>query len=131
MSSSDRLNPQQLQMFIPAGELRAMPSNQVASGHSWEQILLESRDRRPHTHSAWGDPDKVGFGKTLYESIRDKGVNKPVEVAHGENLNWYTGGKGVRGERWPAPRLHHGHHRVAVSSDIDPKREIPVEHHEW
>ncbi len=115
MSSSEHLN--QLQMFIPAGELRAMPSNQVASGHSWEQILLESRDRRPQTHSAWGDPDKVGFGKTLYESIRDKGVNTPVEVAHGE--------------RWPAPMLRHGHHRVAVSSDIDPKREIPVEHHEW
>ena len=118
MSSSDHLHPQQLQMFMPAGELRAMPSNQVASGHSWEQILLESRDRRPQDHCgsirAWGDPDKVGFGKTLYESIRDKGVNKPVEVAHGEN----------------PPRLHHGHHRVAVSSDIDPKREIPVEHHE-
>jgi hypothetical protein len=114
MSSSDRLNPQQLQMFMPAGELKSLPSAQVWMGHSWEQILLESRDRRPyHRGGATTTPPPEG-SPTLYEDIRDKGVSEPVDISRDPE---------------GAPMLRHGHHRVAVSADIDPKREIPVKHY--
>ena len=114
MSSSDRLNHQQLQMFMPAGELKSLPSAQVDEmGHSWEQILLESRDRRPY-HGVH-HPSPPEGSPTLHEDIRDKGVIEPVDIS-----------RNPEGE----PMLRHGHHRVAASADIDPKRETPVKHYE-
>ena len=110
MSSSDRLNHQQLQMFMPAGELKSLPSAQVWMGHSWEQILLEAQSRNPAWRSSWEDPVDI----TLHEDIRDKGVIEPVDIS-----------RNPEGE----PMLRHGHHRVAASADIDPKREIPVKHY--
>ena len=111
MSSSDAIQYEQLQMFMPAGELRKMPSAQVAMGHSWDEILLESRFRRPY------DEMSAGFDEgypTLYEDIRDEGVHTPVELSR---------------TLTDEISLRHGHHRVASSADIDPNREIPVEHY--
>ena len=117
MSSGDHLwsqqwNYQPLQMFMPAGELRKMPSAQVEMGHSWKEILLESRDRRPY-HGVH-HPSPPEGSPTLYEDIRDKGVHTPVELSRTltEEIS-----------------LRHGHHRVASMAHIDPEREVPVEHY--
>ncbi len=133
MSSSDRLNPQQLQMFMPARELHNLivdypddPGEDVI-----QRSLIESRVRRISP----GQSENLGVkeGSTIYESIHDEGVKEPVELLF---TNW-QGDIWVEGHHWPAenleaarrdrrPILVEGHHRVASAMDIDPTMEVPV-----
>jgi len=132
MSSSDTCNPQQfqhhqLQMFMPAGELR----NRIVDypddpgEDAIQRSLIESRVRRISP----GQSENLGVkeGSTLYESIRDEGVKEPVELLFTNR----------QGDIWPAenleaarrdrrPILVEGHHRAASAMDIDPTMEVPV-----
>ena len=140
MSSSDALHPQQLQMFIPAGELIAMrPSDSVGYGHTdedlWSQKLDESKrwgvegresGLRPSMRTApWSEYHKETWpaydmddDRSMHGSIAAEGVKEPVTVAHST-----LGRRNLPGER-----IYEGHHRVAASADIDPKMEVPVVH---
>ena len=121
MSSSDRLNPQQLQMFMPAGELRQKTANDfvVESTHfntsdvpphyhhtqeaMWELKLREAKDRTPPSM-----PGEAWRG-SLYDTIKAEGVLEPVRVHVDEG--------GV---------ILDGHHRIAAAADIDPTMEVPM-----
>ena len=123
MSSGDRINYQQLQMFMPAGELRDLivdypddPSEDVI-----QIALIESHVRRisPRQSENFG----VKEGKTLHESVRDEGVKEPVELVFTD----------LQGDPWPTggrPVLVEGHHRAASAMDIDPTMEVPVTYDE-
>ena len=110
MSSSDHLQYEQLQMFMPAGELmkRKATSHPTSMPHEV-----------PHTEwNAWKWKDNMredkylvpveGQDERIGESILKRGVLTPVEV----------------GPTYVAE----GHHRIAISAGIDPTREIPVLH---
>jgi hypothetical protein len=136
MSSRDRLwsqqfNHQQLQMFMPAGELR----NRIVDypddpgEDAIQRSLIESRVRRISP----GQSENLGVkeGSTLYESIHDEGVKEPVELLFTNR----------QGDIWPAenleaarrdrrPILVEGHHRAASAMDIDPTMEVPVTYDE-
>ena len=128
MSSSDALQHHQLQMFMPAGELRnRIPDYPDDSGEKAAQrSLTESHVRRIRPGEVFGEE-----GKTLYESVRDEGVQEPVELL-------FTN---LPGDTWPAenleaarrdrrPILVEGHHRAASALDIDPTTEVPVTYDE-
>ena len=129
MSSSDRLNPQQLQMFMPAGELIKMraTSHPTPMPHGlWRDMssgdrLNYQQGRNRENEWKWEDNQQednylVGVwegdelvSERIGESIRKRGVIHPVEI-------------GVDGN------VFEGHHRIAISAGIDPTREIPVIH---
>jgi len=127
MSSSDRLNPQQLQMFIPAGELKdsVYPpdvNQEKYYGNNrkqmWADKLAEAKTPLPEP-SPWMDQRLyhmilgVPHGAGLHESIQASGVLTPVPLIDRDDKE---------------PVLFEGHHRVAAAADIDPKMEVPVEH---
>jgi len=117
MSSSDRLNPQQLQMFMPAGELIKMEatSHPTPMPHG---LWREGRNRE--NEWKWKDNQQEDkylvavmegdelVSERIGESIRKRGVIHPVEIG--------------------PDRVAEGHHRIAISAGIDPTREIPVLH---
>jgi hypothetical protein len=117
MSSSDRLNPQQLQMFMPAGELIKMEatSHPTLMPHG---LWREGRNRE--NEWKWKDNQQEDkylvavmegdelVSERIGESIRKRGVIHPVEIG--------------------PDRVAEGHHRIAISAGIDPTREIPVLH---
>tara|TARA_Y100001947_G_C10199901_1_gene244530 strand:+ start:51 stop:527 length:477 start_codon:yes stop_codon:yes gene_type:complete len=131
VSSSDRLNPQQLRMFIPAGELKDMvyppDVNQekyadlvpdVGRKMMWADKLAEAKTPLPKP-SGWMDQRLqhmilgVPHGAGLHESIQAEGVQTPVPLIDRDDEE---------------PILFEGHHRVAAAADIDPKMEVPIEH---
>ncbi len=117
MSSSDRLNPQQLQMFMPAGELIKMEatSHPTPMPHG---LWREGRNRE--NEWKWKDNQQEDkylvavmegdelVSEPIGESIRKRGVIRPVEIG--------------------PDSVAEGHHRIAISAGIDPTREIPVLH---
>ena len=113
MSSSDRLNPQQLRMFIPAGELikmkatsppPSMPHGLWREGRNRENEWKweDNRQENQYLVNVEGQDERIG------ESILKRGVLNPVEVG--------------------PTYVYEGHHRIAISEDINPTREIPVVH---
>jgi len=113
MSSSDHLHPQQLQMFMPAGELVKMratshptplPHGLWREGRNRENEWKweDNRQENQYLVNVEGQDERIG------ESIREHGVLRPVEVG--------------------PDYVSEGHHRIAISAGIDPTREIPVVH---
>ena len=108
MSSSDHVSPQQLQMFMPAGELIKMkPTSHPTtfpSGvpYTQEDVWEDNRQEDKYLVHVEGQDERIG------ESIRKHGVLRPVEVG--------------------PDYVSEGHHRIAISEGIDPTREIPVKH---
>ena len=114
MSSSDALHPQQLRMFIPAGELvkmkptshpTSMPHGLWREGRNRENEWKWEDNRQEDQYLAIGEG---GATERIGESIREHGVIHPVEVG--------------------PDYVSEGHHRIAISEGIDPTREIPVVH---
>lgn len=114
MSSSDRLNPQQLQMFMPAGELIKMkptshPTSMPHDVPRSEENAWKWKDNQQEDKYLVGvrEGDEV-VAERIGESIRKRGVIHPVEVG--------------------PDHVSEGHHRIAISAGIDPTRELPVLH---
>lgn len=113
MSSSDRLNPMQLQMFMPAGELiKKVPNDFIPhyyaeSGdpHTQEEMWA-NKLREAKVLPAGRRPPREG---RLYDHIASEGVLEPVRV--------HVGDGGV---------ILDGHHRIAAAADIDPTMEVPM-----
>jgi|SaaInlV_100m_DNA_2_1039680.scaffolds.fasta_scaffold00730_13 hypothetical protein len=107
MSASDHVHPNQLAMFLPAGELRGMlPGDAVYGGSDEDLWDQKEREDQYMVSGKDGNPERIG------ESIRQHGVLNPVEVYHGFTI----------------PEIYEGHHRIAISAAIDPSREVPVIH---
>ena len=114
-------NPQQLAMFTPAEQLRAIvPGDAEAARRAglfradeklWADKLRESKQTLGS-----GSPDE-GTWRPLYDDIAKSGVKQPVWVGH------------PPGAAGP-PMVIEGHHRIASAADINPKMEVPVRHYE-
>ena len=132
MSSSDALHPQQLRMFIPAGELKdsVYPpdvNQEKYYGNNrkqmWADKLAETKATMPSdteleqvastANSIWDVVDAITHGAGLHEKIKASGVQTPINLINRDDKE---------------PILFEGHHRVAAAADIDPKMEIPIEH---
>ena len=141
MSSSDRLNPQQLRMFIPAGELKDLVhppdvKQEQYYGNNrkqmWADKLAETKATNPSdaelerigstATSIWDVVDALTHGAGLHEKIKASGVQTPVPLIYRDDEETDSRDLPTR------PVLFEGHHRVAAAADIDPKMEIPIEH---
>jgi hypothetical protein len=96
------LSHQQLSMFETAGNLSKLPLGDTRKGESNSDVLAR----------------KLAAAKKdgLYESIKEHGVQQPVNIVHG--LRPKTGE--------PYSDLHEGHHRVASAAHINPNMLVPV-----
>ena len=125
MSAQDNLSSQQweqLPMFMTAEEVKnKVNSSADPGGHSmedlWHHKLYEAKTGA--IRNARYVPTRKRKGNSLYESIKEKGVQKPVELQRNTKDTKFSK-KGYS--------LSEGHHRVAAAYDIDPKMYIPVEH---
>jgi hypothetical protein len=136
MSSSDRLNPQQLAMFIPAGELMDSQKYGIHAfeyehwhGETTEGVqarkLEESKqpyqvpetDEKPHGGGIW---NSLSGGSQINTPI--KLVSRPdIKEQEDEELIHLREGHN------PTGLIRDGMHRIAAAADIDPKMEVPVE----
>ncbi len=123
MSSSDHINSQQLRMFIPAGELRDTIEGWVGVGSQEDVIAHNLMESRLPPESLRYTPLPGQWDKSLYESVRDEGVQDPVAVS----LSVGATDLGPDGSMV----LGDGHHRVASASTIDPTMEVPVRYREY
>ncbi len=123
MSSSDRLNPQQLRLFIPAKELHT--AEKVAP---WE---IEEMMRRGTPSSEQMDPNDRWVDETPDElwdrKLAESKRSAPFDISRHEQISKHgilrpvvlTGGQ-----------IRDGYHRVAIANDLNPDTEVPVEYKE-
>lgn len=105
MAASDHLNRQQLQMFMPAGEIVATHGSSEAVGKETTESVMKRKQRENKTR---------GFG--LDRTIAREGVQRPITIDHlPEDFNM-------------PPEVKDGHHRLAAAYSHDPKTEVPVQH---
>jgi hypothetical protein len=138
MSSSDRLNPQQLRMFIPAGELRdtnrhvvhsleIQPGIDAGSVHKvYDRKLREAKVPE-------GTETDIGVSSGTHQKIKEQGVHTPIRLVSRPDLHEQEE-EGII--RMPASDssagdyqslIRDGMHRIASAADIDPKMEVPVQ----
>ena len=128
MSAQDNLSSkqwEQLPMYMTAGEIKSIVNSSADPGGDnmeslWHQKLYEAKTGA--IRNARYVPTRARKGATLYDSIKSKGVQKPVELNR-NNKDTRFSKKGYS--------LSEGHHRVAAAADINPNMLIPVEHSEW
>ena len=133
MSSSDRLNPQQLRMFIPAGEL--MDPKQY-SVHSFEHLEGEStkdvqarkleESKQPYATDTGELPHGGGIWNSLSSGAQ---IEKPIRLVGQADLKEQEG-EGIihmREGANPQALVRDGMHRIAAAADVDPKMEVPVQ----
>ena len=128
MSSGDRINYQQLQMFMPAKHLielpffepdREMVYHYDDAGEDEEEYDYEETD-----DEFWDRKLDESYGnlyQSLHDDIKESGqVKVPVKLTI-EDTNLGT-----------LSRVRQGHHRVAASVDINPEMEVPVRYvNDW
>jgi hypothetical protein len=123
MSAAKHIHPGQLGMLYPAGHL-ADPEK-VDSYHALydpgathESVRAKkiNEAKTGPEHDSWVMSRKaMEEGRTLRDSIAQKGVREPVTLIHPERSR--PGGR---------PMLEEGHHRVFTAHDLDPRMEVPV-----
>jgi hypothetical protein len=118
MAASKHINPNQLKLFMTAGELMNHPAgdsrdyvpmsqNPVVHERKLEEGM--KGDARS-THGLFRPGEETG--ETLHDSIKRVGVKKPVELhlQRGEDM----------------PTITDGHHRVAIANHLNPDMFVPI-----
>ena len=111
MAARHKLNPDQLRMFMSADEITA--HYQPLEG---DRQRVSKENRRESTGEVYARKARE-FGPYGEASIAQHGVIDPVHLG----TKYGTEGK---------PQIVGGHHRIAVSMNVNPHRLIPVVHHE-
>ncbi|MAG25235.1 hypothetical protein CMI47_06610 [Candidatus Pacearchaeota archaeon] len=132
MASSDRLNPQQLAMFIPAGELM---DYQKYSVHSFEHFEGESTKdvqarKLEESKQPWSVAGERTHGGGIWNSLSTGAqVQKPIHLVSNPDLREQEDEELIhlRKGHNPIGLIRDGMHRIAAAADIDPKMEVPVE----
>ena len=135
MSSGDRINYQQLQMFMPAKQLIELPfyeaDREWIEAETEEYIDVDGITRVEGGGDYLEDDDQFwerkldesyGYShQSLHDDIKESGqVKVPVKLTI-EDTNLGT-----------LSRVRQGHHRVAASVDINPDMEVPVRYvNDW
>lgn len=124
MSASDHVHPDQLRLFVQAKELMNYPTLEWQSTDTPTTLRLD-RNLRYHklkeskTGHEYNSQAEIGSKNnkekpSLYQSIREKGVQTPVSLTFNRRLQQNT--------------IDNGHHRIVAANDINPEMEIPVQY---
>jgi hypothetical protein len=127
MAAGRHINPNQLRMFIPAGELKGYEASPFDRMHP---DTLEVRSEK----ETWNEKLDEATTSGLVKSVRDEGVKKPVAVYHsseGEGVvtDLDDHGKEVFHKFGPQV-IAGGHHRVAAAEFLNPDQLVPVKHYD-
>ena len=129
MSSGDRINYQQLQMFMPAKQLIDLPfyeaDREWIEAETEEYIDVDGITRVEGGGDYLEDDDQFwerkldesyGYShQSLHDDIKESGqVKVPVKLTI-EDTNLGT-----------MQRIRQGHHRIASANDINPDMEVPI-----
>jgi hypothetical protein len=103
-----------MKLFMTAGELMDYPAGDNSGYESLkeDEYLFDAKlDESKYGPEIGTHGDVASYKeKTLHQSIKEKGVQTPVEIS-------YSGDKEL---------LTDGHHRVASAYDINPNMFVPV-----
>lgn len=124
MAASDHLQHEQLRLFVQAKELMDYPTYEGQSAyHDGDPTTLRSNTnlqsrklrnaKAGYEHYTHGSELPKG-GKTLYQSILEKGVEHPILLSYHKTLQ--------------ADTIINGHHRIAAANDINPEMYLPIRH---
>jgi hypothetical protein len=124
------LSPFQFYMFSPARDLadpaktlhsEAGPTGTSDASDPKYQDLKNKKLKEAKTGGVNDGRNSAEHGKpTLYESIRDRGIQKPVVMAAPFSEEGSTNPLDYR------PEIYTGYHRVFAQNDINPDAEVPV-----
>lgn len=123
MPASDHLQPYQLKLFMTAGELMNIPSADAGfdslaqNDHMRNRKMSEAKmgwDDYRNNHFLGWKPD--ADDSNLYESIKKKGIQKPVELYLDSDSGQYV------------PTINDGNHRTTVANDINPNMYVPIQY---
>lgn len=130
MTAKRHVSSEQLAMFMTAGELRQMGVS------PFDTVDPKSGDIQTPEHT-WERKTDEAIESGLVDSIRERGVSKPINLYHlseGEDPNLVLDidpetGKEITGSLSPKT-IAHGHHRVAGANFVSPNEWIPVQHYD-
>jgi hypothetical protein len=108
MAASDHIHPDQLAMFMPAGQIYKT----MKLGDADSQRAEDKRDLMDWKHM--DNQDGWGGNPPAQEMFDKDGVQTPLEIVH------------YHGDR--KPTLDNGHHRLSWALHKDPSIELPLEH---
>lgn len=103
MSAADHVNPNQLQMLMPAGQI----INEYEPEYSWDKKLAEAKE-------PLAIKDSIHRSAGVYDDIKANGIQNPVTL--------YEGRMGKN----EGKAMGNGTHRVASARDLDPTTEVLV-----
>lgn len=121
MAASDHVHPDQLRLFVQAKELMDYPTFEWQFLHP--TTLRLDRNLRHHklkeskTGHEYNTQAEIGSKNnkekpSLYQSIREKGVQSPISLTFNRKLQQNT--------------IDNGHHRIVAANDINPEMYLPV-----
>lgn len=118
MSARDYLQPHQMKLFMTARELMDIPAGDSKGYVPMSQNPSMSEKKLQESKTGWSAQARVphGLGQTLHDSIKEKGVIKPVLINTDAPFK----------DRKRREILWNGHHRVVSAHDIDPDMYIRV-----
>lgn len=133
MPASDHVHPQQLRMFIPAGEL--MDPKQYGV-HAFEHFEGEStkdvqtrkleESKQPYATDTGEQPHGGGIWNSLSSGAQ---IQKPIRLVGQADLKEQHDEGIIRMRKGVNPQalVRDGMHRIAAAADVDPKMEVPVQ----
>lgn len=121
MAASDHVHPDQLRLFVQARELMDYPTFEWQSTHPTtlrlDRNLKYHKLRESKTGHEYNTQAEIGSKNnkekpSLYQSIREKGVQNPISLTFNRKLQQNT--------------IDNGHHRIVAANDINPEMYLPV-----
>jgi hypothetical protein len=119
MGQKHNINPNQLTMFERAGDL-ANPDLTVHGDMEEFQPFHEFHAQK--LSESTKEPADDGTERSLYKSVQEEGIHRPVSLVHSEDMYGSPLHRGM-----PSKVLIDGHHRVFSQAFADPKKFVPVE----
>ena len=117
------LSHRQLAMYMTAKELKEGVTSSAdphrGLDNLWAYKLEESKTGA--IRNARYTPTRNRGTNNLYSSIKEKGVQRPVEIQHNKGDKHTPKGMSIV----------EGHHRVAAAYDINPHMLVPVEEYKY
>jgi hypothetical protein len=120
MAAKDNLHPYQYKLFMQAKDLMNVTAGDggfdgTLANKPWLRQRKLENAKQNSAFSSWREPNKKKGEKTIYESIKERGIVSPVSLGLAADEGEY---------------INDGHHRVTVANELNPEMYIPIRYQE-
>lgn len=128
MGARHVINTNQLTLFERAGDLadpeQFYPNDAVVEHAAYygDELSNPARERAGIRRNKLDESISSG----LYKSIREQGVQEPVQLIYKNDAGYSDDAQRLGGIRPKRGHLMNGHHRVYSQAEIDPEAYVPV-----